>query len=75
MPTTSAKPLKSVRAKQGETVDQIAARCYDGDTSMATAILEANPGLAALGATLPHGTLVNLPERRAATTTPISLWD
>lgn len=67
--------LKSVRAKQNETVDQIAARCYDGDTAMAAAILEANPGLAALGAFLPHGTLVTLPERRETTTTTISLWD
>lgn len=65
----------TVLARQSETVDQIAARCYDGDTSMVAAILEANPGLAALGALLPHGTAVVLPERVAPTQTRISLWD
>jgi len=65
----------TVRAKQGETVDQIAARCYDGDTSMTVAILEANPGLADLGAQLPHGTTVILPEKQTATATTTSLWD
>lgn len=67
--------LKSVLAKQGETVDQIAARCYDGDTAMVPAILEANPGLAALGAALPHGTPVILPPRVATAKTLTSLWD
>lgn len=66
-------PARSVHAKQGETVDQIALRCY-GDTAMTPAIIEANPGLAALGPFLPHGTLVHLPEPRARTTTPLSLW-
>ncbi len=64
-----------VLARQGETVDQIAARCYDGDTGMVSAILEANPGLATLGPALPHGTPVILPPRRATAKTPISLWD
>lgn len=65
----------TVIAKQGETVDQIAARCYDGDTSMATAILSANPGLADLGARLPHGTEVRLPTPRRTTTTTTQLWN
>jgi len=68
--------MPTVLARQGETVDQIAARCYGGDTSMVPAILAANPGLAALGLRLPHGTMVTLPERVAATASPtISLWD
>lgn len=64
-----------VLARQGETVDQIAARCYDGDTSMATAILEANHGLSTFGPQLPHGTPVKLPPRRTPTTATTSLWD
>lgn len=64
-----------VIAKQGETVDQIAARCYDGDTRMAALILNANPGLAAFGPTLPHGTPVRLPPRQVSAKKLISLWD
>lgn len=66
---------RTILAKQGETVDQIAARCYDGNTGMTAAILAANPGLAALGPFLPHGTPVTLPEAQAATATITSLWD
>lgn len=66
----------AVIARQGETVDMIAARCYEGDTGMTAAILEANPGLAALGPILPHGTRVTLPPRTVAAAAPtISLWD
>lgn len=64
-----------VLAKQGETVDQIAARCYDGNTGMTADILAANPGLAALGPLLPHGTSVTLPDARPAATAVTSLWD
>ncbi|MBC7907043.1 MAG: tail protein X [Rhodospirillaceae bacterium] len=67
--------LRSVIAKQGETVDQIAARCYDGDTAMVPAILAANPGLADLGTALPHGTTVMLPEKITIPKTLTSLWD
>lgn len=67
--------LPVVIAKQGETVDQIAARCYDGDTRMTALILDANPGLAAFGPTLPHGTPVKLPPRQVPTKPLISLWD
>lgn len=70
-----AGPNPVVIARQGETVDQIAARCYDGDTAMVVAILEANPGLARHGAALPHGTPVKLPPRLPPATRPISLWD
>ncbi len=67
--------LSTVLARQGETVDQIAARCYDGDTAMVPAILEANPGLAALGTALPHGTPVRLPEKIVTPKKLTSLWD
>lgn len=66
----------TVIARQGDTVDLIAARCYDGDTSMVAAIYEANPGLATFGPILPHGTAVILPERVAApAAATVNLWD
>ncbi|HVI51497.1 MAG TPA: tail protein X [Candidatus Sulfotelmatobacter sp.] len=65
-----------ILARQGDTADIIAARCYDGDTSMATAILAANHGLAALGIFIPHGTIVTLPDRQTSTVSAtVSLWD
>ncbi len=73
MAATPNNPV--VLARQGETVDQIASRCYDGDTSMTAAILTANRHLSSLGPMLPHGTPVSLPPRRVPITTPTSLWD
>ncbi|KJS35910.1 MAG: hypothetical protein VR70_14915 [Rhodospirillaceae bacterium BRH_c57] len=61
--------------RQGDTVDLVAARHYDGDTSMVTDILEANPRLADLGAILPIGTRITLPPRRPTTRPGINLWD
>ena len=46
--------MQTVRAQQGDTVDQIAYRHY-GDSTMVEAILDANPGLAKHGTHLPHG--------------------
>lgn len=66
---------QTVHARQGDTVDLIAARYYDGDTSMTVAILEANPGLAGLGPVLPHGTPVVLPPRKPKTSLGVALWD
>jgi phage tail protein X len=41
--------------------------------------LDINPGLAALGPMLPHGTIINIPVQRqvaqAPTLAPVSLWD
>lgn len=65
----------TIIARQGDTVDQIAARCYGGDTAMAVAILEANPGLSAMGPVIPQGTEIRLPSARPATTKTVSLWD
>lgn len=61
------------RANQGETVDLVAWRVH-GDTDMVEAILDANPGLAALGPILPMGTPVMIPTRAPAKTTPLTLW-
>ena len=41
-------------------------------------VLDINPGLAALGPMLPHGTVINIPVQRQAkapTLAPVSLWD
>lgn len=61
------------RAQQGDTVDLIAYRHY-GDAGMATAILDANPGLSALGPVLPIGTPVNLPPKQTPTRAAVKLW-
>lgn len=70
--------MNTYRTVEGDTVDLIAWRHY-GDEALATAIFDANPGLADLGAVLPSGTLVRLPDR--ADTPPtggagrVHLWD
>jgi phage tail protein X len=66
-------PLPQTRANQGDTVDLIAHRHY-GDTAMVTAILDANPGLSALGPVLPLGTPVSLPPKHTPVATAITLW-
>lgn len=66
----------NVIAQQGDSVDSL---CYRhlGDSRAVEATLELNPGLAALGAILPMGTVVTLPEitQSAPTKNPIQLWD
>lgn len=59
---------------QGDTVDLIADR-YFSSTDMVGEILKANPGLARLGAILPLGTPINLPQAKASTiAAPVTLW-
>lgn len=63
--------------RQGETVD-IACWKHYGQTSVVTeAVLEANAGLADLGAILPMGTLILMPvvETRAAASCLVGLWE
>lgn len=67
-----------VHARQGDTVDTLCWRHLGRTAGVVEAAFEANPGLAALGAVLPHGTAVDLPA--PATTAParralIQLWD
>ena len=50
-----------VRSVQGDTVDLICWRTYGRTAGITEQVLEANPGLADLGAELPIGTLVTLP--------------
>lgn len=66
-----------VRAHQGDTVDSL---CYRhlGSSAAVERVLDLNPGLAALGPILPHGTLVTLPDAAPAAArakTLIQLWD
>lgn len=66
----------NVRAIQGDTVDAICWRFYGRTAGVTEAVLEANPGLADLGAQIPQGTLVAMP---AVAPQPqrqtVNLWD
>lgn len=66
------------QARQGDTLDGLLWRDFGLDVAAVPATLAANPGLAALGAVLPAGTVITIP---AATQTPaarpatVQLWD
>lgn len=64
-------------AAQGDTLDLICWRHYGRTRDIVERVLAVNPGLAALGAVLPLGTPVRLPEWPAqiATQKIIQLWD
>ena len=61
----------------GEMIDAICRRAYGDESIYVEAVLEANPGLAALNAPLPQGTAIVLPDLVAATDVVpvVSLWD
>ncbi|ENX6882558.1 tail protein X [Escherichia coli] len=67
-------------ALQGDTLDAICVRYY-GRTegvveAVLAAVLAANPGLAELGAVLPHGTAVELPDvQTAPVAETVNLWE
>jgi phage tail protein X len=67
---------RQMTTRQGDVVDQIALEFYGRTAGAAEAVLDANPHLAALPATLPAGVTVILPELAA---TPVAarvrLWD
>ncbi|WP_105719459.1 tail protein X [Cronobacter dublinensis] len=63
-------------ALQGDTLDAICARHYGRTEEVVETVLTANPGLAELGAILPHGTAVELPDiAPAPAAESINLWD
>lgn len=64
-------------ASDGDTVDYIVWRAYGTQEGRAVErVLDANPGLADLGATLPAGTLVTLPDiDTKAEAASVRLWD
>lgn len=65
-----------VAAHQGDTVDLICHR-HLRRTDIVASVLEANPGLAALGGVLPMGTALYLPDTIASAEKAdlIQLWD
>ena len=67
----------TVRAQQGDTVDMLCLRHLGTTAGVTEATYALNPGLAALGPTLPLGQQVTLPDPPTAPTAPktISLWD
>jgi len=66
----------TLRAIQGDTVDAICWRHYGRTAAVTEAVLDANPGLADLGAQIPQGTLVNLPEEAPQPQRQmVNLWD
>lgn len=58
-------------------VDMICRRAYGDESGYVEKVLEANPGLAALGPVLPIGTKLVLPDipRTAPERQIVSLWD
>ena len=69
-----------VYAHQGDTLDALLWRHTGRTAALVEATLVANQGLADLGAVLPHGTAVDIPESalRAPATSEqplIKLWD
>ena len=65
-----------VRTHQNDTVDQLCWRHLGRTEAVVEAMLDINPGLAALGPILPAGTLVTLPAIPITPTRPtVQLWD
>ena len=66
-----------VRANQGDTVDSLCWRVYGATKGLNELVLEANQGLASLGAVLPIGHAVEMPDRPSQTTNKqvVNLWD
>lgn len=65
-------------SREGESVEALVWRVFAGDAVAVAIVLEANPGLAAFGPILPHGTPVTIPAAAfaaPATAALIQLWD
>ena len=63
-------------ALQGDTLDAICVRYYGRTEGVFESVLAANPGLAELGAVLPHGTVIELPDVKSSPVTEIiNLWE
>ncbi|KAA5606838.1 phage tail protein [Roseospira marina] len=64
------------RTRDGDTVDWICWRHYGTASGPVEAVLDANPGLAAYGPSLPAGLLITLPDRAApAAASVVRIWD
>ena len=66
-----------VYAQQHDTLDAIVWRYCGRTAGLVEAVLELNPGLAALGPLLPHGCQIELPDVKPAAVQKqlIQLWD
>lgn len=62
--------------RQGEMVDAICRRAYGDESGYVEAVLDANPGLAAMTSPLPMGTVIVLPDTPQASQVVrvVSLW-
>ncbi|MGS2265885.1 tail protein X [Escherichia coli] len=62
---------------RGDTLDAICVRYYGRtEGGRGWTVLAANPGLAELGAVLPHGTAVELPDvQTAPVAETVNLWE
>lgn len=65
------------KTSAGDVVDEIACRQYGaGDSATVMMVLNANPGLADYGPTLPAGVTITLPDAPPVTQKKqVSLWD
>ncbi|MDN4056329.1 tail protein X [Massilia sp. YIM B02763] len=66
-----------VRAQQGDTVDALCWRHFGRTAGIVEQVLEMNAGLADYGPILPHGLVVQMPDKPATTPTAplLQLWD
>jgi len=68
--------MATVRANQGETVDQICYRYYGCTSGVTEAVFEANPGIANHVPFLPMGLEIVMPDVTSQTQQAlIQLWD
>ncbi|AYF00471.1 phage tail protein [Paracoccus yeei] len=69
--------MTTVSSIAGETVDLICRRHYGDESGYVEAVYDANRGLAALGAILPAGVVIVLPEvvTAAQADAVVRLWD
>ena len=67
---------RTITARDGDVLDQIAQEAYGRTEGAVEAILDANPLLASASARLAAGTVIVLPELAATPTKPmVRLWD
>lgn len=67
--------MAQYRTKEGDTVDLICWHIYGATSGIVEQVLDANPGLAALGPVLPVGTLVTLPQvSQPSAENEVALW-
>lgn len=68
----------TVRAQQNDTLDLLCWRHLGATANVVEAALELNHGLADIGAIIPHGHLITLPDPSSAppkTEQTVNLWD